>query len=231
MKKLLISLISVVALSATAKTADQLVDEYLAATDGKVSFDVAKGIVDKNTNDVAEAIKVWSVGEPSKFGVDYEKSRTPEVTRKVLAARMMSGEYFREYPDAILTVPQTYALLTNIRVSYGKFSVDNPNFYQQLKAAEFKIDGKELPGYVQNTLALCADDIEYLATLPSKTIVANPTALGKVIVYLLDQKDTQTAFNKVQEFENYFISADKPEPVKVKAAWILLKRRLIAEGK
>lgn len=231
MKKLLISLISVVALSATAKTADQLVDEYLAATDGKVSFDVARGIVDKNTNDVAAAIKVWSVGEPSKFGTDYEGNRTPKDARKVMAARLLSGEYFREYPDAILTVPQTYALLTNMRVSYEKFSVANPNFYEQLKAAEFKIDGKKLPEYAQNTLALCADDIEYLATLPTTVIVGNPTSLDKVIIYLLNQKDTQTAFNKVQEFENYFISADKPEPVKVKAAWILLKRRLIAEGK
>ena len=231
MKKLLISLISVVALSVTAKTADQLVDEYLAAAKGKICFDVAKDIVDKNTSDVAEAIKVWSVGEPAKFGIDYEDKRTPENQRKVHAARMLSGEYFRDHHDAILTVPQTYALLTNMQVSYEKFSVDNPLFYQQLKANGFKIDGKELPKYVQCALARYANDIEYLATLPAGQITSSDASLHKAIEYLLNQKDAQAAFNKIQEVENYFILAGKPEPVKVKAAWLLLKRRLLAEGK
>ena len=85
------------------------------------------------------------------------------------------------------------------------YEVDNPNFYAELKAADFIVDGVKLPAYVVCNLAKSAQDIDYIKALPVADGLAAPDIyLRYVFDGLLEMEDAVAAKAKCREIVNAF---------------------------
>ena len=65
--------------------------------------------------------------------------------------------------SVIRTFPQEPFFLFLV---FDEFNADNPSFYADLKAADFKVDGKPLPANSVIQIALAAGDTDYVAAMP-----------------------------------------------------------------
>ena len=108
---------------------------------------------------------------------------------------------------------------------------DNPNEYDEIKAADFVLDGVKLPMYAILNLAASAGDKQYFESVPvSEAIDAEELYLKKIVPILLESSDILAAKSKANEIENVLIAKGKSETasgVMIRAANKALTSRLI----
>ena len=230
MKKLITITLSIAfALCAFAKTGDELIAEYWSKTTGFNDFKVAKAIVEANVADVAKAIKVWSTSDVGDFTA--ESKRSEQSMKYVQAGRLMSGAYLNTGADkyeAIKALPLRYAcevVSTKVLLAY---EVDNPTLYQELKKADFKIDGVKLRANTICNLAVFADDLEYVMSMPVEQVVNNVN-YQRILKQQLLAMDVATAKAKITEIENWYLLKDREIPASIKAISKVLTSRLVDE--
>lgn len=223
MKNTLILLLSAFALCASAKNAAELVAEFNAKAAHGCDFPVAMQIAAENSADVAAAIPVWTAD------ADLLKSNeelSAEQRKNAQAARMIAGQYLTANPEAIKTLPLRFACHVISSKVVDVFGADNPNFYADLKAADFKIDGVRLPVNSIVQMACTANDAEYIASMPVSQAVQSPRYIDVMARWLLESDDISASIKKAQEIETYYITAGKEVPSKLKAVLTALARRL-----
>ena len=230
MKKLTTITLSIAfAFCAFAKTGDELIAEYWSKASGFSDFKVAKAIVEANTADVAKAIKVWSTSDVGDFTA--ESKRSEQSAKYVQAGRLMSGAYFYTGVDkyeAIKALPLLYACEVISTKVLSAYEVDNPTLYQELKKADFKIDGVKLRANTICNLAVFADDLEYVMSMPVEQVVNNAN-YQRILKQQLLAMDVATAKAKITEIENWYLLKDREIPSSIKAISKVLTSRLVDE--
>ena len=226
MKKLLISLLSLVALTSFAKTADELVSEYWSKTTSMNDFAVAKAIVTENKADLPAAILVWANGDAGKF--DAEDKRSEQSKKDVQAARIMAGSYIvQNMPGYDLTkLPVLFACEVASTQVVKAYEVANPTFYSELKAADFKVDGVKLRPNTISNIAITANDVDYVMAMPLKYTIGNIN-FQYILVKQLLKMPVAEAKAKVVEIENWYIERNREIPANIKAVSKVLTSRLV----
>ena len=224
MKKILIAMLSVAALCAGAKTPSDLVAEFNAKASAPTDWAAAAKIASDNSADVAAAISVWAADANI---TKPESELTAEQHKNAQAARMIAGQYLTANPSQIKTLPLRFACFVISSKVFDEFSADNPNFYADLKAADFKVDGKPLPANSVIQIALAAGDTDYVAQMPVRVAASSPRYVGAMADWLLAQSDVAAALKKAQSIESYYITSGREVPTKLKAVLTALTRRLV----
>ena len=226
MKKLVVSLLSLVALTSFAKTADELVAEYWAKATGMNDYPVAEAIVNANKADLPEAILVWANGEAGKF--DAEDKRSEQSKKDVQAARLMAGSYIVQNLNSfdITKLPVLFACEVAPSKVVKAYEVSNPTFYSELKAADFKVDGIKLRTNSICNIAVSAGDIDYAFNLPLDGVVFN-IHWKRILKSKLLSMPVAEAKAKVVEIENWYILRDREIPSSIKSLSKLLTSRMV----
>ena len=226
MKKLLISLLSLVALTSFAKTADELVTEYWSKAAGMDDYAVAKAIVNANKADLPAAIEAWSKGEAGKF--DAKDKRSEQSKKDVQAARMLAGAYIVQNLNSfdITKLPVLFACEVVSTQVVKAYEVSNPTFYSELKAADFKVDGIKLRTHAICNIAISAGDMEYVMSLPLQEVINNVPFREALVKHLLKMPVAE-AKAKVVEIENWYIERNREIPANIKAVSKVLTSRLV----
>ena len=228
MKKVLISLLTIVSLTSFAKTADELVAEYWSKTTSMNDFVVAKAIVNENKADLPAALEAWAKGEAGKF--DAENKRSEQSKKDVQAARIIAGSFIvQNTPDYDITkLPVLFACEVASTKVVKAYEVANPTFYSELKAADFKVDGVKLRPNTICNIAITADDIDYVMTMPLNDTIGNINFQYRLVKQLLKMPVAE-AKAKVVEIENWYIERNREIPANIKAVSKVLTSRLIDE--
>jgi hypothetical protein len=225
-KAITIILSTAIALCAFAKTGDELIAEYWSKATGMNDYPVAKAIVDANTADVKTAISVWANGDAGKFNT--EEKRSEQSKKDVQAARLMAGSYLVRNPGDIKSLPVLFACEVISSKVVDAYAVENPSFYAELKAGDFKVNGVKLrPNSICN-IAISAGDLEYVMSLPIDGVVNNinyQSILKKQLLVM----DVATAKAKITEIENWYLLKDREIPSSIKAISKVLTSRLVDE--
>lgn len=226
MKKILISLLSLIALTSFAKTADELVAEYWSKAAGMNDYAVAKAIVNANKADLPAAISVWANGEAGKF--DAEAKRSEQSKKDVQAARVMAGAYIIQniHSFDVTKLPVLFACEVVSTQVVKAYEVSNPTFYSELKAADFKVNGVKLRGNSICNIALSAGDIDYTFSLPLNDIIGNVNWQYILKSKLLSMPVAE-AKAKVTELENWYILRNMEIPTSIKSLSKVLTSRLV----
>ena len=230
MKKVITTLFATfIAVCCFAKTGDELIAEYWSKATGMNDFKVAKAIVEANTADIVKAIKVWSTSDVGDFSA--ESKRSEESMRYVQAGRLMSGAYLNTGVDkyeAIRALPLRYACEVVSTKVLSAYESDNPTLYQELKKADFKIDGVKLRANAICNLAILAGDLEYAMSLPINGVINNVN-YQRILKQQLLAMDVATAKAKITEIENWYLLKDREIPNSIKAISKVLTSRLVDE--
>lgn len=207
MKKI-ITLVSVIAFAATAnaKTAAELVAELDAAKANGASMWVASTeVYQNNSADVATLFEAWKTTNAAKFSETDEinKAMTPESKKENKSMRFLFTRYLVANTDKIATTPKRTALLCCPSHCVAAYEVDNPNFYADLKAAGFVVDGVKLPAYVVCNLAKSVQDFDYIKSLSIEEGINSPEIyFSCVFEGILDMSDATAAKAKITEIIN-----------------------------
>ncbi len=209
MKKI-ITLISVIAfaIAANAKTSAELAAEYAASVKaGNTEWDAAIEVYQNNSADVATLFESWKTTNAAKFTETDEINKSMTSAQKLENSRIrrLFTQYLLAHTDKFATTPVRTALLTCPSRCVAAYEVDNPNFYAELKAVDFIVDGVKLPAYVVCNLAKSAQDIDYIKALPVADGLAAPDVyLRYVFDGLLEMEDAVAAKAKCREIVNAF---------------------------
>lgn len=189
-------------------------------------YPIAKAIVDANTADVKAAISVWANGNAGKFNA--EEKRSEQDKRDIQAARLIAGSYLVRNTSEIKSVPVLFACEVASTKVINAYSIENPSFYTELKAADFKINDVKLrPNSICN-IAISAGDLEYIAAMPIDDVAGNANYAYAMVKYLLSI-DVTTAKAKVTEIENWYIIRNREIPSGIQAVSKALTSRLVDE--
>ncbi len=211
MKKI-ITLVSVIALAATAnaKTSAELSAEYIAAVNGGASdWNAAIEVYQNNSADVATLFESWKNTNAAKFAELDEINKTMTSAQRLENSRMrkLYTQYLLAHSDKFAGTPKRTALLTCPSRCVDAYEVENPNFYSEIKAAGFVVDGVKLPAYAICNLAKGAQDIDYIKSLPvADGIAAINIYFRYVFDDLLESTDAVAAKAKCREIINALAS-------------------------
>ncbi len=211
-----------------AKTPDELIAEFNAKASSDKDYKVAQQIAIENASDVKSAVQVWANGDVAKFDEATCKARTTEQSKNVQAARMIAGQYLNLNSAEIKSVPLAFACLVISRKVIGVYSVDNPNFYEELKASGFKVDGVEIPPYARLNLVLTAKDYDYLATLPVGQCYYNLDYIPTMVERWLNMSDVSQALNQAKKLRNFYIVRKWEIPTQLKSVIAELTKDLVS---
>ena len=209
MKKI-ITLISVIAfaVAANAKTSAELAAEYAASIKaGNSEWDAAIEVYQNNSADVATLFESWKTTNAAKFTETDEINKSMTSAQKLENSRIrrLFTQYLLAHTDKFATTPVRTALVSCPSRCAAAYEVENPNFYEELKAADFIVDGVKLPAYVVCNLAKSVQDIDYIKALPvSDVLAANDVYLRYVFDGLLEMEDAVAAKAKCREIVNAF---------------------------
>lgn len=237
MKKLiLVMATSAVALSALAKTEKELMDDFargIAAN--KTPWEISQEIYTANSADIAREFSSWKNKDIAKFDPEEaplkELKMSEEDKLTSIRMRQLFTQYLIANPSEMAKMPLRAALLACPGRSFGILSAQTPNFYSELKAKDFVVDGVKLPAYARFNLAKSAGDWDTIKNAPvAEGMQAKDIYLGAVLPSLLDMEDILAAKNKCTEIENYLIKSNKfntREMSKVQAINRALTARLV----
>lgn len=207
MKKI-ITLVSVIAfaVAANAKTAAELSAEYIAAVNGGMdSWNASVSLYQDNASDVATLFETWKNTNAGKFNSNEapNASMTLESKQENERIRHLFTQYLLSHSDKFATTPVRTALLTCPSRCVAAYGVENPKFYEELKAAGFVVDGVKLPGYVICNLANSVQDFDYIKSLSAAEGLESPDIyLVCVFDSILDMTDATAAKAKITEIIN-----------------------------
>lgn len=211
MKKLLATITVIAfAVAANAKTSAELSAEYIAAINaGNSEWDAAVKVYQDNAADVAALFEAWKNTTSAKFSENEAPNKSATDAQKLENSRMrrLYTQYLLAHSDKFAGTPKRTALLTCPSRCVDAFGVDNPNFYEELKAAGFVVDGAKLPAYAICNLAQAAQDYDYIKALPvADGLLASDIYLKYVFDGLLESTDAVAAKAKCREIVNALAS-------------------------
>ncbi len=207
MKKI-ITLVSVIAfaVAANAKTSAELAAEFDASEKaGNTEWDAAVKVYQDNASDVATLFEAWKNTNAGKFNSNEapNASMTLESKKENESMRRLYTQYLLAHTDKFAGTPKRTALLTCPSSCVEAFGVDNPNFYEELKAAGFVVDGVKLPAYVVCNLAKSVQDFDYIKSLSLEEGLQSPEIyFSCVFDGILDMSDATAAKAKITEIIN-----------------------------
>lgn len=208
MKKI-ITLVSVIAfaVAANAKTSAELSAEYIAAVNGGMdSWNASVSVYQDNAADVAALFETWKGTNAAKFSETDEinKAMTAEQKQENSRMRHLFTQYLLSHSDKFATTPVRTALLMCPSRCVAAYGVGNPNFYEELKAAGFVVDGVKLPGYAICNLAKSVQDFDYIKSLsPAEGMEGPEIYFACVFDDILDMSDATAAKAKITEIINF----------------------------
>ena len=207
MKKIITTIFAaVLATSAFAKTSAELSAEYIAAVNGGMDgWNASVTVYQDNAADVAALFETWKGTNAAKFSENDEinKAMTAEQKQENSRMRHLFTQYLLAHADKFATTPVRTALLTCPSRCVGAYGVGNPNFYEELKAAGFVVDGVKLPVYAIGNLAKAAQDFETIKGLSVDDGILCPNLyFGCVFDGILDMTDATAAKAKITDIIN-----------------------------
>ena len=207
MKKI-ITLVSVIAfaVAANAKTSAELSAEYIAAVNGGSDYwNAAVSVYQNNSEDVAALFEDWKNTNAAKFQENDEINKAMTAVQRVENSRMrhIFTMFLLAHTDKIKSTPVRTALLTCPSRCVGAYESDNPNFYSDIKAAGFVVDGVKLPAYSICNLAKSVQDFDVIKNLPlDEGILCPDIYFPQLFDSILDISDPTAAKAKITEIIN-----------------------------
>lgn len=207
MKKIITTIFAaVLATSAFAKTSAELSAEYIAAVNGGMDgWNASVSTYQDNAADVAALFETWKGTNAAKFSETDEINNAMTAEQKLENSRMrhLFTQYLLAHADKFATTPVRTALLTCPSRCVDAYGVSNPNFYDELKAAGFVVDGVKLPVYAICNLAKGAQDFDAIKGLSVDDGILCPQLyFGCVFDGILDMTDATAAKTKITEIIN-----------------------------
>ncbi len=193
---------------AHAKTAQELATEYDALrASGQDYATASTAVYEANKADVATIFESWKNSTSAKFASFEEpcKNLTDAQKKQSHSIRAVMSRYIIDN-DKIIAIPARVAFLTVPLRYNAPMSVENPNWYEELKGKDFVVDGVKLPTYSQIFLAQSVKDISYIASLPIESGMCLPDFyVSAVVGVCLDASDLDAAKEKIRAVKNYII--------------------------
>ena len=211
MKKILITLITLISLNSWAITSDEVIAQVKLDS----SWSNIRTIVTSNHSDMKTIVTTWLKGNAGKL--DGRKNLKKDEEALVDLQRKIAGQYFLAFPSEVenLTLEQASIVISS-RV-YDIFTAKDPEFYSKLKAVDFKVDGKSLYPYAIVNIANAAGDLRYVAE--SMSPCNDSLYIDIISHYCLNHNDKEFAMKRLTSIRNYFILNNKEVPSKIKAAY------------
>lgn len=207
MKKITtIILAAVLTTSAFAKNSAELAAEFVASVKaGNSDWDASIEVYQNNAADIATLFESWKGTNAAKFAEQDEpnKAMTSEQRLENSRMRKLYTQYLLAHSDKFATTPVRTALLTCPSRCVGAYETGNPNFYDEIKNADFVVDGVKLPVYSICNLAKSAQDFDAIRNLSVADGVMSPD-IYFVYVFdgILDMTDATAAKAKITEIIN-----------------------------
>ncbi len=198
-----------VALSAHAKTEQELVAEYDAQVASGVSWYLAAAaIAQSNSADCATIFNTWKDSNPAKFsfseppnaGLTDAQKKYYDSLNKIMVL------YLKQNSSEVLKAPLRAVLLRYSDSCNQILKEANPGLYEPLKAGGFVVDGYKLPIWVIVELAEIFGDKAYILSLSvEQGAYAGASYFDIVFNELLEMDDLDAAKKLCREIENFFI--------------------------
>ena len=233
MRKIIITTLALVCgLGAYAKTLAELKAEMPAYQDNETVRAARLAYLAENRADFLREFDAWKDTNAAKFYAGEAPNASMTDEQKKLAVenrRFFAAVYWVLTPDCpantgLRLVPQLY--IKNAEAA-------NPNFYRDLKAAGFEIDGVKLPAFLQIRCALLCGDIDYFAAFDWNAasfglLETNATAIKKMLV---GASDTEKAAAVCAEYKRALVlkGADKDNAAlaEIKTAEMFLNEAIL----
>ncbi len=219
MKKTITTLLAaVLAISAFAKTQAELVAEYNAlAKDMQVQRDWA-------TANKADLLGIWANWKTSAFAKFDDSGLTAEQKAENSTLLRIFGKLCDRHYEEMLPMSD----IAFVRIGCGKIVPQKgAEWYAQVKAADFVVDGVALPDRTKFALAAWFGDAETAMALPSSECVRSSLYPSIVAKSLLTMSDAAKAKAKVNEVKQAYILAGLDIPPTIQAVSKELTSRLI----
>ncbi len=235
MKKILLTIvITAFAFCANAKTIQELAKEYQALRDsGQTQWQASQAVYSANLADMATVFEVWKNSNSAKFQ-SFEsplKDFTVAQKNESLAIRAIMAHYLIATPAKMKNAPARTVYLACPSKCVVVLSVGNSNLYENLKSADFVVDGIQLPAYARIHIAISARDFDYITGLSIADGLQSPDAYLPIkIESLLNSSDIEASKAICREIENYFINKkifNSPYLSQIQAVGKILTARLV----
>ncbi len=209
----MISIFSVIAIAtfANAKTEAELLVEYDSGVKAnKSQWTICKELYAANTQDIAKGFEEWKNKDIAKYIVDeapiVSQKMTEDAKRDAARLRNIYAQHLIANPSEILNTPLRVAILACPSRAYAPLTASNSNFYPELKAKNFVVDGIQLPAYARFNLAKAAKDFDYIANAEVEDgMKSSSIYLEVVLPNLLDMEDVVAAKEKCKKIETYML--------------------------
>lgn len=219
-----------------AKTESEIVSDYNTNLASGLSWwESAKKTYAQNSSDIAALFAQWKQLESSKF-CNWEKgfetfNVSDEDKKKQDALRSIFAIYLDENRAEIKNTPKRVAITVAPNIYLPSVITDNPNEYDELKAANFVLDGVKLPIYAILNLAASAGDKQYFESVSvSDGMSAEEIYMKNIVPILLESSDIAAAKSKANEIETILIKNGRSETasgVMIRAVNKALTSRLV----
>ncbi len=210
MKKILLTItLTAIAFCANAKTAEELANEYGALrASGQDYHNASQSVYEANRADVIAIFATWKNSTQAKFEIGEApcKDFTDAQKKQSYAIRAIMSRYIIDNLELIAQMHARVAFITvPLRVN-PVMSVENPNWYSELKAVDFVVDGLKLPAYTRICLAHTVKDTAYISSLPIEEGMAFPNVyITQVLNDALEASDIEASKDKLRSLENFII--------------------------
>ena len=219
-----------------AKTESEIVSDYNTNIASGLSWwESAKKTYAQNSSDIAALFAQWKQLESSKF-CNWEKgfekfNFSDEDKKNQDALRRIFAIYLDENRAEIKNTPKRVAITTFPTIYLSSVMTDNPNEYDEIKAADFVLDGVRLPMYAILNLAASAGDKQYFESISiSEGMSVEEIYVKNIVPILLESSDILAAKSKANEIESILIKRGKSETasgVMIRAVNKALTSRLV----
>ena len=230
MKKLLISLLSLVALTSfAAKDLNTLVAEYAPIVLNKAfkaHFEASDEFIRANLNDLLDAFSVWKTTDYAKFGEasdSYQKASDAE-KQKFEAQYKMFARLADIAPEEMSA---SDACILRIGSGNPAFLAANEGAYQRAKANNFITEGVQLPYYRIAIWAKHYGDHDVINALPIDKCADVQEYLQVKTAKLRRMADVSAAIAQCEEIENWYLDRNREVPVIVQATLASLTKKLV----
>ncbi len=235
MKKILIAItLTAFAFCAHAKTIQDIAKEYQALRNsGQTQWEASKVVYQANSADMPTAFESWKNSNEAKFQTSESplKDLTDEQKNQAHAIRAIMTQYFIANPETMSSAPVRTAYLACPSKCIYVLSAENPSLYEDLKSADFVVDGIKLPAYARIHIAISVRDYAYVAGLSIEEGLQSPDAYLSVLSdLLLNSSDIEASKAKCREIENYYIQRkmfNSPYLAHIQAVNKVLTARLV----
>jgi hypothetical protein len=210
MKKLLISLLSLVALNVFAlDSLIQLHQDNIKA--GTKYWNSINKIVKDNPAVLAKNFDSFKKSDDAKFSnlhlldsVEIEKANALTKEQRTMRGlkQHMYMQWFSFYPNEELftSMSKRAQLIISTSLFHRYEIVNNPTYYSELKSDDFKVEGVKLPLWSINALAKYNNDWEYFASLDiNSTIVTERSYIVGMSNWLLSTNNYDAALDKCKQ--------------------------------